>query len=97
MNTSGFFAHQELADQSRAGAPITPVPITTLACPIGIWMADSATGFHTYYGFDPDYEYGTDADHGATGDLLRPGFAFCNSKRAVPLRPPGRQPGYHRV
>ncbi|MFL5734182.1 MAG: phospholipase D-like domain-containing protein, partial [Chloroflexia bacterium] len=58
----------------------------TLAAGQKIWIANQATGFRTYFGFNPDYEYGADTDPTVPNATATAGFAFSDSGTGVQLK-----------
>lgn len=58
----------------------------TIAAGQKIWIANQATTFRYYFGFNPDYEYGTDSDPSVPNATATGGYNFGDSGGAIQLR-----------
>jgi hypothetical protein len=71
--------------RNQAGGAIT-LPLTaTIAAGQKLWIANTAAGFRTYFGFNPDYEYGGDTDPTVPQATETAGYAFADTGGAVQL------------
>lgn len=71
--------------RNEAGGVVT-LPLTaTIAAGQKLWIADTATGFRTYFGFNPDYEYGADTDPTVPQATATGGYTFADLGGAVQL------------
>jgi hypothetical protein len=71
--------------RNQAGGAVT-LPLTaTIATGQKLWIANTAVGFRTYFGFNPDYEYGADTDPGVPQASQTPGYTFGDTGGALQL------------
>src|SRR6185436_12281622 len=71
---------------NSGGQAITLPAGATLGAGQKIWIANQATSFRTYFGFNPDYEYGADTDPTVPNATATAGFAFSDSGTGVQLK-----------
>ncbi|MGI8586392.1 MAG: S-layer homology domain-containing protein [Chloroflexia bacterium] len=71
--------------QNETGGLITLPMTATIPAGGKIWIADTASGFRTYFGFNPDYEYGADTDPAVPQASATAGYTFANTGGSVQL------------
>jgi phosphatidylserine/phosphatidylglycerophosphate/cardiolipin synthase-like enzyme len=78
-NIGGWQVHNSSGD-------ITLPAGTTLGAGQKIWVANLASEFRAYFGFNPDYEYGGNSDPAVPDATASPGYAFGDTGGTPQLR-----------